>query len=620
MVLLALGGLLWLRADVARAASTRYVATTGNDNGGTNNCSVQASPCLTIANALTHAANGDTIQLGPGVFATSVTTAKSVTFAGAGAGTPSSFDPTQNTAIDAINAQKPGITINNRNVAIQDIRVRGGVLPDGNGGEVLPAVQANGTSAPTLTVTDAILLQGAPPSPDVVDYALDADTTKTVVQSSIVAGYQDGITTHGTGGSLTVQNSSVLTPAPPNPGLSAIPIAAVWTSTPAAISDSRLMGVEGVYDGNSQVTVLRTLIAASGLGAGIQDTGGGPTLALRDSVIDVVGNPVGSAAGASVHSVVNSEPKRPTLSLIGDTVFVRADHTPAALYVPAASAGTTINVRNTILHAIDTSGHNGNDDILAGTNAINWNIGYTDFSEVAGQGVPAPGSATNLTAPPDFVDDSGANLRLSPASTLFDTGDPTIVNPGETDVTGAPRSVPHVCGGAAIPDLGAYEAAAPTGCLPAGGGAPAPLPAISLFAQSHKKWRTGSKPAAITAKTHKKKHKKKAPVGTTFSFTLNTASQVTLTFTESTKGRKGKGGKCVARTKRNKHKHSCKRTIPAGTLSFASAAAGTDSISFDGKLSSHKKLKPGKYTVAIEATDSSGHSAPSKLSFTVVKS
>lgn len=615
VLLLGLGGLLWLRADVARAATTRYVATTGNDNAGTNDCTSQASPCLTIANAITHAANGDTIQIGPGIFATSVTsTGKALTFAGAGAGTASAFDATKDTAVDAIATQQSGFILGNHNTTIQDLRVRGGVLPDGNGGEVLPAVRANGTSGPTLTVTDAILLQGAPPSPDVIDYALDADTTKTVVENTIVAGYQDGITTHGTGGSLTLQNSSVLTPAPANPGLSALPVAALWASTPAAITDSRLTGIEGVYDQNAHVTVLRTLIGASGAGAAIQDTGGGPTLAVRDSLIDVVGNPVGSAAGAFVHSVANSEPTPPTLSLTGDTVFVRGDHTPAALNVSVASAGTTINVRNTILHAIDTSGHNGNDDILAGTNAINWNVGYTDYSEVAGQGVPAPGSTTNITAPPNFVNDSGSNLHLSASSTLFDKGDPTIVGAGETDVTGAPRSVPHVCGGAARPDLGAYEAATlPCPIAP-------PVPSLSHFAQSHKNWRTGSKAAAITAAKHHK-HTKKAPVGTTFSFTLNTPAQVTLTFTGSAKGRKSKGkrGKCVAQTKRNQHNRACKRTIAAGTITFSNAATGTDSISFDGKIPGHRKLKPGRYSVTIEGSNSSGHSTTSTLHFTVVK-
>jgi hypothetical protein len=226
---------------------------------------------------------------------------------------------------------------------------------------------------------------------------------------------------------------------------------------------------------------------------------------------------------------------------------------------------------------------------------------------------PAPGSGTNIDALPGFVDDSGANLQLAPSSPLFDRGDPSIVQPGETDILGRPRSEPHSCTAPAAPDLGAFEAAPPP-CPHPG----PPSPSLTGVSQSHKQWRAGSKPAAITAKKHRNKHK--APIGTSFRFMLNTPSQVTLTFTESVKGRKGQGGKCVGQTKRNKHKRSCERTLPAGTLSFPSAAAGTDSIAFAGKISAHKKLKPGRYTVAIVASNATGHSAQSKLRFTVVKS
>ncbi|HEY2770947.1 MAG TPA: hypothetical protein VGI87_10275 [Solirubrobacteraceae bacterium] len=591
------------------------MSTTGNDNGGTNDCATQSSPCKTIANALTHATAGDTIQLGPGIFATSVTTAKAVTFAGAGPGTANApFDPTKDTAIDAIGTQQPGITINNRNVKIEGMRIRGGVFDDMNGGEVLPAVQASGAGNPTLDISDAILLQGSPPSPDVIDYALEVDQVRTTVENSTIVPFQDGISSKGTGGTLTVTHSTVSGPTPDTTGLFLHPVAAVWTLTPAAIVDSQLSGIQGVDDEGTSAGIARTVILASGSGAILTDGSSSVagSMAIRDSVVDVVGNPTpGSPAAVALTSPVNSDPTPPTLTLVGDTAFVRSSQSPAALLVNAA-AGSNVNIHNTILHAIDTSGHNAANDIHAGTNALNWNVSFSDYAEVAGQGVPAAGSGTNLTAPPDFVNDSGANLRLSSTSTLFDKGDPAIVGAGETDVTGAPRSEPHTCGAPARPDLGAFEAAPPPCPITP------PAPTIGHFSQSHKKWRTGSQAAALTASKHRK-HKRKAPVGTTFSFSLNTPSTVTLTFTGSARGRKGKGGKCVAQTKRNKKKHSCKRTIQAGTLTFANAAAGTDSIAFAGKIPGHKKLKAGTYTVTIEATNSSGHSGTSTLHFTVVK-
>ncbi len=42
--------------------ATRYVATTGDDNGGANNCRVEASPCLTVAHAIDRAVDGDTVS------------------------------------------------------------------------------------------------------------------------------------------------------------------------------------------------------------------------------------------------------------------------------------------------------------------------------------------------------------------------------------------------------------------------------------------------------------------------------------------------------------------------------------------------------------------------------
>jgi hypothetical protein len=57
--------------------------------------------------------------------------------------------------------------------------------------------------------------------------------------------------------------------------------------------------------------------------------------------------------------------------------------------------------------------------------------------------------------------------------------------------------------------------------------------------------------------------------------------------------------------------------VTAGTLSFT-GHTGTDKIIFQGRLSRTKKLKPGRYTLVIEATNSTGHSAPARLTFTIV--
>jgi hypothetical protein len=141
---------------------------------------------------------------------------------------------------------------------------------------------------------------------------------------------------------------------------------------------------------------------------------------------------------------------------------------------------------------------------------------------------------------------------------------------------------------------------------------PTPVPALGKIRVSNKTFRRGS----ILATLASEHHAHKPPVGTTFTFTLNTAATVELTFTQRVSGRKS-GGKCVKQTKRNKHKHACKRTTTAGALELT-GHAGTDAIAFQGILSKHHKLNPGTYRLAMVATDATGHSKARTAKFTIV--
>ncbi len=136
-------------------------------------------------------------------------------------------------------------------------------------------------------------------------------------------------------------------------------------------------------------------------------------------------------------------------------------------------------------------------------------------------------------------------------------------------------------------------------------------PTVTQVFQAHAVWAEGSALASF-AKSAKKK-----PVGTTFSFTLNESANVSFAFTQKTTGRKIKG-KCAAKTKKNSRKPACTRAVIAGTLSFTGHSA-TNKVVFQGRLSHAKKLKPGRYTLIITATNSAGKdSAPTSLSFTIV--
>jgi hypothetical protein len=138
-------------------------------------------------------------------------------------------------------------------------------------------------------------------------------------------------------------------------------------------------------------------------------------------------------------------------------------------------------------------------------------------------------------------------------------------------------------------------------------------PVLSKVTQTHIRWRAGSALARLSAKSGKRR----APLGTTISFTLNKAAKVTFTFTQRLGGRRVNGD-CVAQSVKNRRKPSCKRTIVPGVQSF-SGHAGVNKLFFQGALPRGKKLKPGTYTALIVASSGRLRSVAKTLSFTIVK-
>jgi hypothetical protein len=139
-------------------------------------------------------------------------------------------------------------------------------------------------------------------------------------------------------------------------------------------------------------------------------------------------------------------------------------------------------------------------------------------------------------------------------------------------------------------------------------GPPPPAPVVSHVTQTHRKWREGTKPAKFTRAS-------KPPIGTTFSFTLNESARVTFLFEQQLTGRRVKG-KCVAGS--HPHHPACKRTVLRGRMSFT-GHAGTNSVVFDGRVSSNAKLPVGSYSLMISATNSAGSAHPQVLRFTIVR-
>jgi hypothetical protein len=136
-----------------------------------------------------------------------------------------------------------------------------------------------------------------------------------------------------------------------------------------------------------------------------------------------------------------------------------------------------------------------------------------------------------------------------------------------------------------------------------------PPPSLTHVTQSRRRWREGNKLAVITSK-------RRPLAGTRFSFTLNESASVGFAFTQRVSGRQV-NSHCVAQTNKNRHKRACTHILLRGALSFTGHSR-LNTVTFQGRVSKHKKLKPGRYTLIITATNTAGQLATAKLTFTIV--
>ncbi len=139
-----------------------------------------------------------------------------------------------------------------------------------------------------------------------------------------------------------------------------------------------------------------------------------------------------------------------------------------------------------------------------------------------------------------------------------------------------------------------------------------PRPKITAARQTAARWREGNRLAQIS------RSGKRLPIGTTFSFRLNEQASVRFDFTRQASGRKV-GHRCVAKTRKNQRNKACMRAVRAGVLRFG-AHRGANRVVFQGRISRSKRLKPGRYTLVITATNTAGQqSNRQSLRFTIVK-
>ncbi|HTD08588.1 MAG TPA: PKD domain-containing protein [Solirubrobacteraceae bacterium] len=126
-----------------------------------------------------------------------------------------------------------------------------------------------------------------------------------------------------------------------------------------------------------------------------------------------------------------------------------------------------------------------------------------------------------------------------------------------------------------------------------------------------KRFRVSADATAISAKA-------KAPRGTSLRFTLSETAKLKVVFERSAAGLRH-GKRCVAPSAKliRAHAKRCTRTLRIGTLTRAAVPAGSDSLSFSGRIGT-RPLAPGSYKAVLTASAGGLSSTPVTLSLTVV--
>lgn len=392
------------------------------------------------------------------------------------------------------------------------------------------------------------------------------------------------------------------------------------------------------------VMVAGPTVAASDTGFGIgpvPNDVGSPTVGIGGGLA-VVGwraadnGGVQSQAATRTYTGNGADPPGP-VQLLGDPAMdafagqVSVGPTGATLvtWTAAAASGNSVSFAafrpaggafGPALAASDGSGNaasvsSGIDD--AGDGIVGWLQGQGAPHTVHARGFDVtPPQLTSVSAPASALAGSPTPFAAQafdlwgPVSFSWSFGDGTAVgaNPAHTFLAAGPHDVTVTATDSA------GNAASRSGTVfviqPPGPGANSG-PVLTRVSETHSRFRVGPKPTAIASAK-----KRRAPIGTTFRFSLDRAAIVTITISRSESGRRS-GKRCVKPSKRLAHNKRCTRTVRTGALARR-GSLGTNSIVFSGRLG-RKALKPGSYVATFVARAGGTASRSKVLRFTVVR-
>jgi hypothetical protein len=559
------------------AAATRFVSPAGSDEAG-NDCLSAAAPCQTVHWGMDEAEAGDTVSIAAGTYREKFQVNKQLTLVGQGPLTLLEGEAT---------VQRPVFV--SADATFENLRIRGGL----NESSAMDAVFIAGPAVEV--VFDHVTAEQAPGATEGRNAVYVGEGSLTMKNSTITG---VGSTALFVRDSATVIDSEV-TVTPVNRGGEAVyadegatveligsTIAHTGEKGQALMSsggtvnaaNSTFSGPKGIWASAGSASLTRDKIEASEVGLLQQN---GATVDLRDALISPV--PGGKTED---DILVNPSVATPaTLTIVGSTLYAQESFSlsgPRAIEVGPQEGDVQARVVNSILRTIEPEGRNLD---LAGE--ASWSVTHSDFTTKGAYGIPAPGTGTNVAAVPIFAGQPQGDYRLTSADTAFlGAGDPTQVEPGETDLAGQLRVFGGGCTGAAAPAIGAYELVRPERCPapPAAGdrqGIPVPLEKESP-----------SRPR-ITGVRLKKRSK-----GPILEFTLSESAKVTVTISKAIT--RGSGKRTQTRYR-------------AVTKNSGEGAKGTHEILLRTLLGS-RKLTPGAYRLVLIASTDGLKSVPRAVS------
>jgi PKD domain len=157
---------------------------------------------------------------------------------------------------------------------------------------------------------------------------------------------------------------------------------------------------------------------------------------------------------------------------------------------------------------------------------------------------------------------------------------------------------------------GVVQVSAPAAAAGGAGG-----PSISGLSLTHRRFRVGRAPTAISAR----RRARRAPVGTTFRFKLDRDASVRIAIERPLRGLRS-GRRCLAPSRRLRRagaRRCTRRGVLLPALTRASHA-GANAVPFSGRLG-RRALRPGRYRALLTPTADGRAGAPSGVRFRVVR-